>query len=243
MPPSFKKNDKVLLIVGIALVAFALGCFGQGLFGRTGGSLSGAAGALAAQASCDTSVLATKTPSGIVLADLLNLRTGPGLNYQVITMLGICTPVTLVGRSSDNAWLEVSLPGNLGGWVFSGYIQANINISTLNVTTGAGGPLTGASGGGGPRYISVIIQGNQAAAFVTGMPGNTVLSAALSPSGGSGKAVAVASGLSDPQGNITLTFPMPTHWADGSPVTSGTMTLTVSGGGESLTAGITYYTK
>lgn len=242
MPASRKKATNVWLMVSVVLIAFVLGFFSQNLFGGTAGGLSGAAGALANQAACDTSILATKSPSGIVLADLLNLRTGPGLNYQVISMLGICTPVSLIGRSSDNAWLEISLPGNLGGWVFSGYMQTNIDISKLKVTTGTGGPLTSASGGG-VRNVSVIIQGNQAAAFVIGMPADTMVSATLSPSGGSGKGVVVASGQTDPQGTITLTFPMPMNWSDGTAVSSGAMTLTISGGGETLTAGITYYTK
>ncbi len=200
--------------------------------------MSGGAGAIANQAICDTSSLSSKEPTGIVLADPLNLRTGPGLNYQVITMLEICKPVSLNGRSSDYAWLEVRLPGNVGGWVFAGYIQANVSIGDLKVTTASGGPTTNTSSS---RNVSVIIQSNQVAAFVNGMPANSFITATLSPSNGSGKSVAVTSGQTDAQGNITLTFPMPTTWADGSAVTSGTMTLTFTSGSATLTAWLTYY--
>jgi uncharacterized protein YraI len=245
MRTNLKKNNTTLLFIGIALVAFLLGLFGNSLLAETSGSLSGAAGALADKAACNTSRLASANPTGIVLADPLNLRTGPGLNYAVIATLEICTPVSLDGRNSDSTWIQVSLPGNLGGWVFTGYkdfpyINANVALSTLDVTTASGGPLpSGANTGSG--NVSVIIQGGQVAAFVSGMPANTIVSATLTSSDGS-KSLAVASGQSDAGGNITLTFPMPTKWADGTAVKSGTMTMTLTGGGTTKTATVTYYT-
>jgi uncharacterized protein YraI len=241
MSTFLKKNGTLFLVIGVAMIAFALGYFGSQMFSLTDESLGGAAGAMADQVGCDLSPLASQDPTGIVLADPLNLRTGPGLNYQVITMLDFCTPVRLLGRSSDRAWLEVRLPGNLGGWVFAGYIQANVKVADLTITTAAGGPLT--SSVPGPLDASVIIQANQVAAFVTGMPANTMVSATLNPTGGSGKAILVASGLTDGAGNITLTFPMPNKWADGTVIQSGTMTLTFDGGGTSLTAFLTYFTN
>lgn len=243
MLKTLMKKDNILMIIGIALVAFLLGLFGSSLFSPTGGALSGAAGAIANQAACDKSILAGKDPAGIVLADPLNLRTGPGLNYQVITMLEICKPVSLKGRSSDYAWLEVALPGNVGGWVFAGYIQTNINIGSLKVSQASGGPTTNNSSGSGTANVSVIIQGGQTAAFVYGMPANTNISATLSPAGGSGKGLVVASGTTDANGNVTLTYPMPSTWADGSAVTSGSLTLTISGGGKTLTGYLSYYTN
>ena len=246
MLKALKKNNKTLLSIGIVLVAFLLGLFGNSLFAETTGSLSGAAGALANQAACNISSLSSADPRGVVLADPLNLRTGPGLNYAVITTLDICTIVNLDGRSNDSTWIQVSLPGNLGGWIFTGYkdfpyIKANIALSTLDVTTASGGPLPSAGANTGSGSVSVIIQGGQVAAFVSGMPANTIVSATLTSTDGS-KSLAVASGQSDAGGNITLTFPMPTKWADGTAVTSGTMTMTLTGGGTTMTATVTYYT-
>ena len=238
----YHKNKNLFIIIGVALLAFLLGLYGSSLSGGAGGGLSGAAGAIVDQGVCDTSSLSNEDPTGIVLADPLNLRIGPGLNYDVITVLEICTPVSLTGRTSDYAWLEVSLPGNLGGWVFSGYIQANINIGDLEVKTGFGGPNTGASSGS-ELNVSVIIQGDQAAAFVNGMPANADISAVLSPSDNSANGLLVASGQTDAQGSVTLTFTMPTTWADGSALESGTMILTLNAGGQTLTAWITYYSN
>ena len=238
------KNKQIINYILIFLVALMLGFFGSGLFTQTGGSLSGAAGALADAADCDMSPLSGPAATGIVLADPLNFRTGPGLNYQVITVLQLCTPISLEGRTNDSTWLQVKVPGGAGGWVYSSYVQANINKKTLDVTTGAGGPVTsGGSPSGGSSSISVSIEGGKAYAYVYGMPANTTVNATLSPSSGAGKSVVVTSGTTNPNGDLVLNFTMPTTWADGSGVKSGSLTLTVSGGGASMTAYITYYTN
>ena len=74
------------------------------------------------------------------------------------------------------------------------------------------------------------------------MPADTQLTATLAPSKGSAKGLVVSSGWTDANGAATLVFDMPTTWSDGSKITSGNMTLTVEGGGASITAYITYYT-
>ena len=119
-----------------------------------------------------------------------------------------------------------------------------MNINDLKVTSASSGPIldTSSGGAGGLTGATVFIQGNQGATFVTGMPANAMVSATLSPSSGSGKALAVASGYGDALGTITLTFQMPTNWADGSKVESGTMTLTFTSGSTTMTAWVTYYT-
>ncbi|MDH5605609.1 MAG: SH3 domain-containing protein [Anaerolineae bacterium] len=239
----FKKYQNVLFIIGVALVAYLLGAMGGNLFDAAGGNLSGAAGMIADQSDCDTSSLSNDRPTGIVLADPLNLRVGPGLDYHVTGILDFCTSLSLLGRSGDGAWLEVELPGSVIGWVFSYYVQTNVNINELEVTTGFGGADTSGGSPSGQRNVSVIIQVNQAVAFVTGMPANADVSAVLSPTEGSGKSLSVASGRTDAQGDTILTFTMPDVWADGSELESGTMTLTIKAGGESLTAWLTYYTQ
>ena len=225
MRTTLKKYQNVIIIIGVALVAFLLGSFSGNLFGATGANLSGAAGSMANAGICDASSLLGEEPTGIVLADPLNLRVGPGLEYHVVTQLDYCTSLSLTGRTSDSAWLEIQLPGNVAGWVYSYYIKANINISDLEVTTGFGGADTSPSTTAGQRDVSVIIQTNQAVAFVTGMPADVEISAVLSPEVGSGNGLTVASGWTDALGNATLTFTMPATWADGSDLESGSMTL------------------
>lgn len=236
------KYQNTLFVIFVALVAFLIGSLRVTLFGSGLSGLSGAAGAMANEAACDTSILSGADPAGIVLADPLNMRVGPGLGNHVVTLLDFCTPVSLVGRNSDATWLQVQLPGNVDGWVFAYYIQANVNLNSLEDTTGFGGEYTAPSSGG-QAYVSVIIQTNYAAAFVTGMPANEQVSAILSPTEGAGKSVVVSGGWTDADGNITLTFIMPEFWADGSPLKSGTMHLTILSDSTTLNSWITYYTQ
>jgi hypothetical protein len=239
---SRKKYQNIIIILSVALVAFLLGYLSRNSFGASGFSLSGAAGAAAQQQICDSTPLNNPDPTGIVLADPLNFRIGPGLNYAIVTVLEYCTPVSLLGRTGDSAWLLVKLEGNLEGWVYSYYIFPNMDISDLEVATGYGGPNESPDSSGKPG-VSVVIQYNQAVAFVTGMPANEQLVAILAPSTGSGKSLTVASGWTDAQGNATLIFDMPATWADGSNVTSGSMTLTIFVDDVTLTGWITYYTN
>ena len=239
MQKSFKKYQNVISIIGVALVAFFLGFFSGNSSGASGFNLSGAAGA-AAREYCDTNPLSNTDPTGLVLADPLNFRIGPGIDYDIISVLEYCTPVSLLGRNDDSSWLLVRLEGNVEGWVYSYYILSNMDINDLDVVTGYGGPNQPASPA--KRDVTVVIQYGQAAAFVTGVPANEQIVAILAPSQGSGKGLTVASGWTDSQGNATLVFQMPATWADGSTVKSGSMTLTIIVGDVTLTAWLTYYT-
>jgi uncharacterized protein YgiM (DUF1202 family) len=53
--------------------------------------------------------------------DLLNLRTGPGMEYRIITALAPGSIVALVGDRTDNWQHVVTTSG--GGWVLRSYIQ------------------------------------------------------------------------------------------------------------------------
>jgi uncharacterized protein YgiM (DUF1202 family) len=240
MSTSIKKYQNVIIIIGVALVAFILGYLSADSSGVSGFSLSGAAGAVASEY-CDTTPLSNTDPTGLVLADPLNFRIGPGLSYDIISVLDYCTPISLLGRTDDSAWLLVRIQGNVEGWVYAYYILANMDINDLDVVTGYGGPNQPA--GPAKRGISVVIQYGQASAFVTGVPANEQIVAILAPSSGSGKSLTVTSGWTDAQGNATLVFQMPTTWADGSKVKSGSMTLTVIVDDVTLTAYLTYYTN
>ena len=240
---SRKKYQNIIILVGLALITFVLGYVARDLFGTASSlSFSGAAGAAASGQACDTSILSGTEPAGVVLADPLNFRIGPGLDYSIITVLDYCTPISLIGRTEDAAWLLVQLPGNLEGWVYSYYILSNVDLVDLDISTGYGGEDTVPSSGTGKPDFSVVIQNNQAAVFVTGMPANGAVVATLGPTQGSPKSLAVASGYADANGSITLTFTMPSTWSDGSKLESGTMSLIVSSGDVVLNGWLTYYT-
>lgn len=65
-----------------------------------------------------------------VATDILNVRSGPGLNYAVVTQLKQGDSVTITGKSADGLWWQIS-----GGWVSATYIQVNADASTVPVAT------------------------------------------------------------------------------------------------------------
>jgi len=48
---------------------------------------------------------------------VLNVRSGPGLQYPVINELAAGTAFTVIGQSSDGGWLFVVLPSGNTGWI------------------------------------------------------------------------------------------------------------------------------
>ncbi len=76
-------------------------------------------------------------PVGIVNAEpSLNLRSGPGLEYDVIGSLPLGSEVKATGRSDTGDWLAVSTDQG-DGWVAAQYIDLNVPLDSLPVTTEA----------------------------------------------------------------------------------------------------------
>jgi hypothetical protein len=98
---------------GIQINASQIGGSG-GSGGGTGGGTGGGSGA-GLTATVDTSYL--------------NMREGPGTQYDVVTVLRRGTPVVLTGQVSDY-WVQVREPTGYVGWVSSSYLDFN----NLNVT-------------------------------------------------------------------------------------------------------------
>lgn len=68
----------------------------------------------------------------------LNLRTGPGVNYPVITSLLRNSAVTMVGRTADATWIQVVIPGGAQGWMRSRFLLGSTPIGNLPVTFNPG---------------------------------------------------------------------------------------------------------
>jgi uncharacterized protein YgiM (DUF1202 family) len=85
-------------------------------------------------------------PTAKVAVHRLNVRGGPGLNYNVIATLRWGETRLLVGRSADCNWLQIRLPDTLPtfaeptGWVLARYVWHNIPIHILPVTDGGTPP-------------------------------------------------------------------------------------------------------
>jgi len=52
----------------------------------------------------------------------LNIRTGPGVQYRILGVLGTGDSVEVVSRGEG--WTQVRAPGGMGGWIPEGYLQA-----------------------------------------------------------------------------------------------------------------------
>lgn len=98
---------------GIIINASQIGGSGGGTGGGGGGTGGGSGAGLTA--TVDTSYL--------------NMREGPGTQFDVITVLQRGTPVVLTGQVSDY-WVQVREPTGYVGWVSSSYLDFN----NLNVT-------------------------------------------------------------------------------------------------------------
>lgn len=63
----------------------------------------------------------------------LRLRKGPGTDADVITKLPDSTPLTLLGRTANNAWLQVALSDGTHGWVMAQYVDITGNLASVSV--------------------------------------------------------------------------------------------------------------
>ncbi len=81
-------------------------------------------------------------PVGYVRAGQLNVRSGPGLNYNVISMVYGNDTLSLTGRTADNGWLQVRLPPiGQEGWVMARYVEIGSgSINDLPIINGGTPP-------------------------------------------------------------------------------------------------------
>ena len=91
----------------------------------------------------------TESPAGpecTVLVPRLNLRPGPGVNFNPpIAALGRGTALVPLARNGDAAWILVDVQNqDLRGWVSAGsqYVECSIDITDLDVTEVTPAPVT-----------------------------------------------------------------------------------------------------
>lgn len=101
-PRTFKTTWKA--IAGVVVLCAALVAGQQ--------SIVSAAGTAAPAAQC--------TPSAITTASV-NMRSGPGTNFPIITVLPANAFLAVTGRNSDSSWFQVVFNGQQG-WVSASYL-------------------------------------------------------------------------------------------------------------------------
>jgi LysM repeat protein len=93
-------------------------------------------GAMAAEAQL------ADAPAATVTAYALNVREGPGMNYQAFAWLRRGEVVELTGyRDSAAAWVQVRLPRGMVGWASARYLRSDYPFADLTVVNGSPGPV------------------------------------------------------------------------------------------------------
>ena len=71
--------------------------------------------------------------TALVATGALNVRSGPGVTYSVVTMASQGQTVQLLGRNANSTWAKIRLSNGTEGWVnaASTYITPSVAISSL----------------------------------------------------------------------------------------------------------------
>ena len=73
-------------------------------------------------------------PVGYVNVGLMNMRSGPGTEYEVIARIAKGTLVGILGTNGDRTWWEARLPDGTVGWVSEEYIDESGCVACVPVS-------------------------------------------------------------------------------------------------------------
>jgi uncharacterized protein YraI len=59
------------------------------------------------------------TPTALVQPARMNVRAGPGTNYEIVSSVAGGTGLAITGKTGDSQWYRVTLPGGGDGWLFA----------------------------------------------------------------------------------------------------------------------------
>jgi hypothetical protein len=87
------------------------------------------------------------SPQLSVIAEALNVRSGPGISYPARDVLLQGEQVEIVGRHSASGWWQVRLDDETTGWVSGGaaYVQVSGDTSGVAAVSAPASPATGGS--------------------------------------------------------------------------------------------------
>lgn len=71
--------------------------------------------------------------TAVVTAGRLNVRDGPGIQHNIITVISFGDKVTLIGRNYNFSWAKVRLANGIVGWVSTRYITIIVPPTDLPV--------------------------------------------------------------------------------------------------------------
>ena len=127
-----------------------------------------------------TVITPTNAPSARVNYEFLNVRSGPGITFTLLTKLEQNVTLSLLGRNDDATWVRIRLPDGREGWAYTQYIKASVAIaslplaSTLPPTQGPGLP---------PAPAPAVLANEQEAALAAAVSFYTQWASGPSPNG------------------------------------------------------------
>lgn len=163
--PARHKGFMQQAIVGIILVLVLSGCWGSGPeptptptktpmgSGQTEAipPTPAPAGGEAQPVTAAPPAAATATPEpqtetiGVINADLLNIRSEPSTTGNVVGSASTGQRYNIVGRSQDNAWVQIAENGRLLGWVSAEFVDIE-QVAVVPTTAPAAGAPAGEPG-------------------------------------------------------------------------------------------------
>ncbi len=91
---------------------------------------------IASNINYSTLPIISQTGTGIVLTGRLNVRSGAGPTFSVLTSAPQGANLTLLGRSSDNSWLYLRAPDAQEGWSRADYLGTTTDLNALPILAG-----------------------------------------------------------------------------------------------------------
>lgn len=114
--------------------------------------------ALFALLSPSAALHAQTAPTVTIVADRLNVRSGPGTTYAVVASATSGEKYSVVGRNGSCAWLQVAKGGKTLGWVSGGksYVTLSGACSAIPAA-GAAAPSAAPSAGAATQGCALLI--------------------------------------------------------------------------------------
>jgi len=85
--------------------------------------------------------LPSDRPAAYINSYILNVRYGPGINFDVITTQTRYSIVQLLGRNADATWVKVRLSNGIEGWMSSTYLVGNVAFGSLPLIDASGNQI------------------------------------------------------------------------------------------------------
>jgi hypothetical protein len=151
-------------------------------------------------------------PACTVVADALNVRSGPGTSYPSLTAVTYGASVRPLARTQASDWVQVALANGTAGWVASAYLECNVSLASLPVVQTAEPTPTPTPAPDKVAIALAPLQGWAGTALsVSGVnwtPGSTVFVSLAAP-GNTPSSDVYAQAVADASGRFTTAFAFP----------------------------------